>query len=349
MFRQLYSVSARGVLALALVAATLPVCFFTPRAYAWGEADLSTQVEQTAAAYDEALAEQDRIATEMADLNADIDSINEQLPEQVQRSNDSCVALYKVSAETSNIIFMLLNSQSITEAIAIFDAYSWIIDSNLSEVTRTASLKSQLEESYAQLEEDMAVADEATVAAANALTEAQEAREKAQAEAAAAQAAEAEAQAAAQSSSSSSSSSTESASSESTSAASTSNVSWSSDKQAFVDSWAGRIDAYLSGTPMAGCGQAYAAAAWDYGVDPRWAPAISYVESGVGNACFRSYNAWGYGSSGYSSWTEGINAVCKGLGGSLYGGYLTMAAAETYCPTNPSGWYNECAAQMALI
>jgi len=124
---------------------------------------------------------------------------------------------------------------------------------------------------------------------------------------------------------------------------------WSSDEGAFVASWTGRIDAYLDGSPLAGQGRSFAQAAWNYGVDPRWAPAISYVESSKGAACFRSHNAWGDGSSGYGSWTEGINAVCRALGGSMYGGYLTEAAARTYCPPNWQHWYNSCAAEMAKI
>ena len=46
-----------------------------------------------------------------------------------------------------------------------------------------------------------------------------------------------------------------------------------------VDSWAARIDAYLAGSPLAGYGSTFAAAAWDYGIDPRLSPAISAVET----------------------------------------------------------------------
>ena len=68
----------------------------------------------------------------------------------------------------------------------------------------------------------------------------------------------------------------------SASSASSSNVGWSSDKSQFVNEWEPRINAYLSGSPMSGTGVAYAAAAWDNGVDPRWAPAISYIASSKG-------------------------------------------------------------------
>ncbi len=73
------------------------------------------------------------------------------------------------------------------------------------------------------------------------------------------------------------------------------------------------------------------------------------IESTKGAACFRSHNAWGFGSSGYSSWQEGINAVVSTLGSSMYGGYLTRDAAAKYCPPTADEWYNNVSAQMAMI
>ena len=104
-----------------------------------------------------------------------------------------------------------------------------------------------------------------------------------------------------------------------------------------------------SGSPTAGTGKYYAEAAWNNGVDPRWAPAISMIESTKGAACFRSHNAWGFGSSGYSSWQEGINAVVSTLGSSMYGGYLTRDAAAKYCPPTADEWYSNVSAQMAIV
>ena len=51
------------------------------------------------------------------------------------------------------------------------------------------------------------------------------------------------------------------------------------DRDTFIAEWAPRIDAYMAGYPLAGYGSVFAAAAWDYGVDPRFSPAISWVES----------------------------------------------------------------------
>ena len=125
-------------------------------------------------------------------------------------------------------------------------------------------------------------------------------------------------------------------------------VDWSSDKTAFVNEWAGRIDDYLSGSPLAGQGKTFAEAAWDYGVDPRWSPAISYVESSRGARCFRSHNAWGWGSSSWGSWEEAIPAHVSGLA-RVYGSTLTLSAAKKYCPPSYRDWYNKVLNQMNSI
>ncbi|MDR1016957.1 MAG: hypothetical protein LBL67_05830, partial [Coriobacteriales bacterium] len=125
-------------------------------------------------------------------------------------------------------------------------------------------------------------------------------------------------------------------------------VDWSSDKTTFVKKWTGRINDYLSGTALSGYGSNFAAAAWDYGVDPRFAPAISYTESGCGAHCFHSHNAWGWGTSSWSDWPTAINSYTQGLARG-YGYTITMAAARKYCATDPSSWYRTTLAQMRRI
>ena len=95
-------------------------------------------------------------------------------------------------------------------------------------------------------------------------------------------------------------------------------------------------------------GETFAAAAWDYGVDPRWSPAIACVESGLGANCAHSYNAWGWGSVSWSSWEEAIDAHVAGLARG-YGYTLSVTAAQKYCPSNWESWYNKVSAQMSAI
>lgn len=127
-----------------------------------------------------------------------------------------------------------------------------------------------------------------------------------------------------------------------------SEVDWTVGKEAFIAEWSARIDAYLAGSPLAGQGVTFATAAWDNGVDPRWSPAISNTESSKGANCFLSYNAWGWGQKGFSSWEEGINAQVAGLANG-YGQTITYWAAQKYCPPNYDHWFKSTLSEMQRI
>lgn len=316
------------------------------------------KVQETATEYNEAVARQEELAEEIAKLDKKIAKLEKKLPEQRERGEESCRALYKYQYDTSSVVMMILDSESITDMLAMIDEYNWVLQYNIDEIAKTVNMENELEESKSALESDKTEADQVAEAALVSLDEAKAARQAAQEEAAAAQQAEEEAkqkaaeEAAEKAETEEEKQEAEEEAEESSTASeqsSADNVDWSSDKTAFVEKWASRIDSYLAGSPTAGTGEYYAEAAWDYGVDPRWAPAISTIESGKGNNCFASYNAWGFGSSGYGSWEDGINAVVSALGSSTYGGYHTRAAASTYCPGNADAWYSNVAAEMAKI
>lgn len=128
-----------------------------------------------------------------------------------------------------------------------------------------------------------------------------------------------------------------------------SDVDWSVGKDAFIAEWSARIDAYLAGSPLAGYGTTFATAAWEYGVDPRFSPAISNTESSKGAVCFRAYNAWGWmGTTAWSSWEESIYAHIAGLA-SGYGYTISEWAAQKYCPPTWADWYAKTLYQMTLI
>ncbi len=112
--------------------------------------------------------------------------------------------------------------------------------------------------------------------------------------------------------------------------------------------WAARIDAYLAGSPLAGYGSTFAAAAAQYGVDPRFSPAISCVESGKGAVCFRPHNAWGWGNVSWPDWETAIYDHVAGLA-SGYDGTLTLEGAQRYCPPNYQEWYSSVLAEMNSI
>lgn len=116
-------------------------------------------------------------------------------------------------------------------------------------------------------------------------------------------------------------------------------VDFSVGKDAFIEEWTERLDNYLSGSPLSGHGVDFAEAAWEYGVDPRFSPAISNTESGKGSHCFLPHNAWGWGASIWFNWTDAIWDHVKGLSDG-YGYSISYSGASKYCPPNTDNWYH---------
>ena len=134
-------------------------------------------------------------------------------------------------------------------------------------------------------------------------------------------------------------------------------VDFSIGKDAFIAEWGPRIDAYLAGSPLEGYGSTFAEAAWEYGIDPRWSPAISTTESTKGRHCIRAYNAWGWGAndenpygmaSEWSSWEQAIFAHVEGLSRG-YGFTITLSSAKKYCPPTYEQWYATTLNEMSKI
>ena len=120
-------------------------------------------------------------------------------------------------------------------------------------------------------------------------------------------------------------------------------------RDAFVKEWGARLDAYLSGSTLAGYGEKFADAAFENGIDPRVSAAISNTESTKGANCFRSHNAWGWmGDTVWDSWETAIYAHAKGFADG-YGYTVTLAGAQKYCPPTYQDWYSKTTAQIALI
>lgn len=324
--------------------------------------ELSARVEQTGQEYDAAVARQQELQTQIEELDAKAAELGVQLEAQREISDACIVAQYKHSGDTNEFLVVVCNSEEFTEVVNAFDYYNRVNEYNTEQIEETIRLQEELEQTQADLETAKAEADEAAAEAEAALAEAQAAREEAQARAEALAAEEAAAAASAAASETPASAPAESDMNNSANTAtsidssvsagnvSSGDVDWSQDKAAFVAEWAPRIDAYLAGSPTAGLGTAYASAAWDYSVDPRWAPAISEIESSKGANCFRPYNAWGFFNKppNFTSWEDGIGRVTRSLSRS-YGGYLTYEGACRYCPSDPDGWYNNVSAEMAKI
>ncbi len=312
------------------------------------------EVERTAAAYDEAVAAAQSAEEALGENRARVEELERLIPAQQARSDAAARELYKFQQQNVDVLDMLLSSGDFFEFLSNLEYINRITESNVAEFSRLKEMKAELSEEQALLETAAADANERAAEAESALRAAQEARMEAQRKAAEAarQAAEADAAARAAASGGAGGASGEGPSiagaAEAADAVVADSADWSGDEAAFVNSWAGRIDAYLSGSPLAGYGRVFAQAAWNYGVDPRWSPAISFTESSKGAACFLPHNAWGWGSVSWGSWEEAIDAHVRGLARG-YGYTISWDAARKYCPPNADHWYNTTLAQMNMI
>ena len=312
------------------------------------------RIERSAAAYDEAVANIETIEKEIEKTQAEILELEASIAEQKQKSDEAIVWLYKWTSDGFPFINLILNAGSLQDFIISFEYLTRVQQSFYDEIMLLESLKQGLEEVNASLEEMKKDAKKEMILAEEALLEAQAAREEAQRKAEEEAAAEAEAAARAialaqaqENAETSEADPNTDTGNNSNSGNSISDVDWSSDKATFVEEWGARIDAYFAGYPLAGQGRTFAAAAWDYGVDPRYSPAISHTESTRGLYCFRSYNAWGWGQYSWSSWEEAIYAHVGGLSRG-YSYTICLADAKKYCE-NWEHWYNTTLKQMNMI
>lgn len=325
--------------------------------------EFQQKIEQTAAELEEANAKLEEANAAIRDHRAKITKLEAQIPAQQARSDSAARELYKMEQEAPGILDLLLNSESFFDFLNNLDYFNRISEAHIAEINRLSEMKADLDASTEALEQAKKDAEERAAEADKALTEAKEARLEAQrkAQEAARQKAEAATAAAAAGAGADDGSgaqggdpaaSPNEAPGVESPAAEVEIVDdgadWSDDESAFIASWAQRIDAYLSGSPLSGQGATFAAAAWEYGVDPRWSPAISCVESTKGAYCFLPHNAWGWGSVSWDSWEEAIYGHVRGLARG-YGYTVSPEAAAKYCPPNADFWYRRCLEEMAKI
>ena len=92
--------------------------------------------------------------------------------------------------------------------------------------------------------------------------------------------------------------------------------------------------------PLSEYAEKFVEVANKYNLDYRLLPAIATVESNGGKNNFRSYNAWGWGNKGFSSFEEGIETVGRGLktGYKDKGRDTVEEIAPVYCPPNYKNW-----------
>lgn len=375
---------AQHITTLAVATAVAGLCVFARPAIGFAATyeELQQQVEDSTAAYEEALANVDQIQGEIGENEEQIAQIEAELPDQRAKAAESLRTLYKMQQSSGGLIDLILSTDNFNDFVATITYLDRIQSKNVSELESLASMEAELQQAKDTLSARKAQATKEAEAARQAQQEALDAREEvrqqaiaqAEAERAAAEAAIAQAQAEEGKTftTSSGQEATVSTPKDSTSPAETvvdtpaeqketetpaaeqpaeqpaQEQPVASERDAFVNKWAPRIDAYLAGSPLGGHGRTFAEAAWDYNVDPRWSPAISCIESSKGAICFRPYNAWGWGSSSWGDWDSAIRSHVAGLSAG-YGYTISPSAAQKYCPPTWQDWYSSVLAEMNSI
>lgn len=324
------------------------------------------QIKDATASYDSAQKKLDDLQQQIDDNQKNIDQLESQLPEQRQKAKAAIRDKYKYQKNSSSLLGAVLNTQNLSDFITTCVYMDQITTSNNEAIEKLNDMEAKLEQNKTELEQAKSQVESEQKNASDALAKAQKARSDAQAKAEkenAEELAKIEADKAAATAKVSgegvSGTNTESTATDKNATINTSPTTPSapatSTKDAFIAQWTSRINNYLAGSPMAGTGAAFAEAAWNTGVDPRWSPAIAAIEStkGLYVPYGNSHNAWGWtsGSGGFrrfGSWSEGIYAHVSYLG-STYGASLTPSAAKKYCPPTWQDWYNKVAAQMNRI
>lgn len=331
--------SAKGFIALALA---VSLCLPPTAAFAVTDnidADamgLQKTVETTAEEYNEATKRVEELNQQIEDNKAQIEEFDGKIEKYREVCSANMVDLYKLQRDGASAISMILSSQDLSAFVNTFYYFNRIQESTFANLARLSELTQERKETQEALETAKEDAEREQERAKQAAEEAARQREEAQ------KAAEEKARQEAEAAKAQGDGSEETASSPSFDGAD-----WSQDKASFVRNWAGRLDAYLAGSALAGHGKTFAAAAWDAGIDPRFSAAIAAVESNKGSSCFRPYNAWGWGSVSWGSWEEAIPAHAYGLARG-YGYTVSVEGAKKYA-SDWEFWYRRVSEEMEKI
>lgn len=346
--------------------------------YVGVDSSYNARVEEATTAYHEAedrLAEINARREENESLLAELEV---RLPEQRQRASQSLRTLYKFEQSSNSLIDLLLSADDFNSFIATVQYLDVIQEKNLEEVSRLVELTDVLNTTRASIEAEIEEANEQVKLAQEALDDAEDAREQArqaslatsmeeekqrqaaleearkhegetfasasgrevviEAPAAPAEPAQQTEEPPAEEAPAEQQEATQQESAPAPEQSAPATTPATNARDAFIAAWAPRIDAFNDGYPLGGYGATFAAAAYDYGVDPRWSPAIARIESSSGLYCFADHNAWGWGDAEWPDWDTAITSHVRGLGRG-YGYTNTLGAAETYCPPNAAFWY----------
>ena len=362
--RKLICAATAAACTLALLGAPVPPAIHAQEAPSSikqleSEADaLVSKISETTATYQEAEEAVNSLEEQIAQAEEHASELEQQLPEQRARAAASVKTMYKFHQSSSNLLELILSSESFDEFMSSLHYLDTIHEHNTKEIIELNGMVDELAKTKALLLSQRDAAVQKKEEALEALKQARDARAELQAHAIAIAASEQGnraqaikvAQEALQSTTDApvtfvSSSGNEAVLQVPGSADVSTDPLLSNITSDETSDWATRINAYLAGSPLEGYGETFAQAAATYGVDPRLSPAISTIESGKGSVCFNDHNAWGWGNSSYSDWESAIYDQVEGLAKG-YDGTLTLDGAQRYCPPNYEEWYSSVANEM---
>ena len=335
-------------------------------------AQLRQDVSAKSQAYNEAMEATAQAQADVEDCRARIADIEARIPGAQEKAASAMVTQYKFSQNSAGLLNVILSSDGFENFVATLTYLNTVQTYTSGQLEGLLELQDELEQERANLESLLVEAQQAEDEAAEALAQVQAAADEAEArvaeEEAARQAALA-AQAAASRDQSTVTTETDPSTGETIFIetkpdGSTERVdedradeiinSGQNGNQGSPESGGSTPEpepdpepSEPGGSTLSGYGRVFAQAALAYGVDPRWSPAISCIESTMGAYCFRPYNAWGWMGHSFSSWEEAIWAHVEYLG-YMYGGKLTMDAANIYCDPGEE-WYYAVLGEMESI
>lgn len=364
-----------------LVVVTVPVAPAYADDSSGAQAKLVQEIEQSTQAYQEATATVEELSAQIEQSESHIAEVEDALPAQRELAASSIKQLYIFQQSSPGLLELLVSADDFNEFITALQYLDAIHDHNTTQVNALQTMYEDLAQSQAMLTAELDAAkqkqDEALQALDTVRTSLTALREQSasssssssnqalqQAEQAVATLPETVARAVSQPTSEEKQAQAQPSSSTQQQEAPQQEEAPIEQEEpeaieeqlpavsnADTDSWAARIDAYLSsyGAPLAGYGSVFAQAAAEYGVDPRLSPAIAVIESGGGKVCFKPHNAWGWGSASWSDWESAIRGHISGFS-RLYGSMLTREGAEAYASMDTwETWYNLLLSEMASI
>ena len=145
-------------LSIATIAAVFALSLvFTSPAFAETIHDLKVNYQMATSSYEAAIGEQKQNAKEITVVEGEIEAAEAELAQSKDNLGESAIAMYKHERHRSDMLSVVLESESITEAIVRFESYQRIERYWIDTVEKVKQERAELGEKKEQLEEEREV------------------------------------------------------------------------------------------------------------------------------------------------------------------------------------------------